>query len=388
MPTLSPKIASNFALASYDIQDKTPTAVFRIGGGLDQHFNFDLSKGPVQGVSGGFFAHLFNQKTGFALVGQGKGAFAGDIVIAIRGTAGLRDGITDGHFGLTGSCSGEMVHAGFYKTFLTMKSALRERIKSARGSSVGGSIHCVGHSLGGALAGIVADWLKSELGGTVNLYTFGSPRVGLSGFALKTTNNIDNIYRCTHGADPVPKVPLWPFTHAPYGGSEYRLDSASGFSPKAHSMGANGSPGYVNSANHNNWGVLQLQSERIFTNSVRLKYKDRHQATFGAYWSDRISAALITLLKDAGYYSAIVAQAGIGSAFTFYDLIARTLDKIVKISAQYADQTLGLLGHMLSFAGQSIYKFSELNYEIIKWVFDKTLGVLYRSVQRALESKP
>ncbi|MGY5582946.1 lipase family protein, partial [Vibrio cincinnatiensis] len=38
--------------------------------------------------------------------------------------------------------------------------------------------------------------------------TFGSPRVGLDGFAIKTTGSIDKIYRCTHASDPIPLIPL------------------------------------------------------------------------------------------------------------------------------------------------------------------------------------
>ena len=41
---------------------------------------------------------------------------------------------------------------------------------------------------------------------------------------------------------------------------------------------------------------------------------------------------------------------------------------------------------MLVFAGQSAVKLTELSYEVIKWVFDKTLGVLYRSVREAITS--
>ncbi|XQF94233.1 hypothetical protein ACOBV9_18560 (plasmid) [Pseudoalteromonas espejiana] len=58
----------------------------------------------------------------------------------------------------------------------------------------------------------------------------------------------------------------------------------------------------------------------------------------------KLGVALVTLLKDAGYYSAVAAQAAIGTGLTFYDMLARTLDKIAKASASFATQTLGLLG--------------------------------------------
>ncbi|XQF93815.1 lipase family protein [Pseudoalteromonas espejiana] len=45
-----------------------------------------------------------------------------------------------------------------------------------------------------------------------NLYTFGAPRVVLSNSIHSAANNIGQ-YRVTHGADPVPCVPAWPFSH-------------------------------------------------------------------------------------------------------------------------------------------------------------------------------
>lgn len=389
MSVITPRIASLLANTAYDIKDKSSLGGYRLDKNakeLQQYFNFNVSDGPIKGVSGGIFSHLFNRTTGFALMGTGKGPYKNDYVIALRGTASLQDGLTDAHFGLTGSEAGAIVHAGFNKTFNTMKPAFKDYFSNRLSSSSGGTIHCVGHSLGGALASLTADWLKSAYSLPVNLYTFGSPRVGLHGFSEKTTARVDKIFRCTHGADPVPKVPLWPFTHAPYNGSEYRLNSGHGFSPSAHKMGANGNPGYVNSANHSDWGSLQKKSDNFLNTPVRLKYENRHQASYSGYWADKISSALITLLKDAGYYGAIMAQAAIGTALTFYDLVARTLVKVVQASARFAEQTAGLLGYMLVFAGQSATKLAQLNYEIIKWVFDKTLGVLYRSVRQAIAS--
>lgn len=389
MATISPHIASLLADSAYDIKKQSAIGGYRLGDNadlLEKHFSFDLSNGPIKGVSGGFLSHLFHRTTGFALLGEGKGIYKSDHVIAIRGTASLRDGITDAHVGLTGSTTGSSVHAGFNKTFNTMKPAFQQYITQAKKQGTIGTVHCVGHSLGGALAGLTADWLKSEYGMPVNLYTFGSPRIGLNGFSAQTTARVDNIFRCTHGADPVPKVPLWPFTHAPFNGSEYRLNSGQGFSPSAHKMGTNGNPGYVNSAKGHDWGALQKRSDNFLNTPVRLDYDNRNQASYSAYWADKISAALITLLKDAGYYSAILAQATVGSALTFYDLISRTLVKVAQASVKYGKQVAGLLGHMLVFAGQAAYKLTELTYDVIKWVFDKTLGVLYRSVREAINS--
>ncbi len=390
MKKITPRLSSQLANVVYQIETPDRAGKYNLIGkeaiSVKKHFNFDLSNGPVKGVSGGFLSHLFNRTTGFALLGKGKGIFHGDHVIAIRGTDISRDWITNFHVGLTSSENGSSVHAGFNKTFNTMKPAFQQYITEAKKQGSIGTVHCVGHSLGGALAGLTADWLKSEYGMPVNLYTFGAPRIGLNGFSAQTTARVDNIFRCTHGADPVPNVPLWPFAHAPYNGTEYRLNSGQGFSPSAHKMGTNGNPGYVNSAKGYDWGALQKRSDNFLSTPVRLDYENRNQASYSAYWADKISAALITLLKDAGYYHAIMAQATASSALTFYDLISRTLVKVAQASVKRSKQVAGLLGHMLVFAGQIAYKLTELTYEVIKWVFDKTLGVSYRSVREAINS--
>jgi len=65
-------------------------------------------------------------------------------------------------------------------------------------------------------------------------------------------------------------------------------------------------------------------------------------------------------------------------------MLARTLDKIAKASASFASQTLGLLGHMLVFAGKVISKAVELTFSFIKSVFDSTLGALYNAAKAGL----
>lgn len=384
MATLTPNQAVRLASLAYDAKTLKSTSSVNMGlhSSIRDSFNFSAQKTPISGVSGSMVSHLFGLSTGFALAGHGINNFEGDSVIAIRGTASLRDGLTDANFGLSGGQNGNMVHAGFNKTFYTMKPQIEKFVQANIRDKINGTVHLVGHSLGGALATLTADWIKVEYSLPVKLYTFGSPRVGLSGFSQAATNRMDKIYRCTHGADPVAQVPLWPFSHAPYKGQEIRLDSGQGLKGAAHKL--NGTPGYLNTAKSNSWDNLTVKANHFLTAPVRLQYDNRNQASFTSYWSEKISAALITLLKDAGYYSAVMAQAAIGTGLTFYDFLARTLDKVVKASASFADQTLGLIGHMLVFAGKAVEKIADLSYQFIKWVFDVTLGALYRAARDGL----
>ncbi|MCS6177988.1 lipase family protein [Shewanella baltica] len=386
MNELTPLMAASLADSVYLLKkDGMETAFLKgLRTQVTKNFDFDLSNHRITGISGSIVSRLFNRKTGFAVIGQGKALYAGDHVVAIRGTDGLRDIITDLHIGLTGGDNNSLVHAGFNKVFQSMKPALEQSLTPILAANGRGTVHCVGHSLGGALAHITADWVKRRYKNRVCLYTFGSPRVGLDGFAIKTTGSIDNIFRCTHASDPIPLIPLWPFMHAPYKGSEILLNSAQGLRASGHSMGRNGTPGYLNTANSGSWDALQSQSTELFK-EINLKYPERHQVTFTTYWAHRINNALITLLKNAGMLPLIYAQARIGTYLTFYDMLASSVEKIAKLSSEFAEQTRGLLGHMLVFAGKGATKVADLSYRFIRWVFEVTIGALHRIARQALD---
>ena len=103
------------------------------------------------------------------------------------------------------SISGLTVHGGFHDAFKSFRSELMRHVQSTRPKVV----HCVGHSLGGALANLAAETIAdSNLSDTV-AYSFGSPRVGTEAFARKMTNHkrLLDIFRVYHGGDPVSMVP-------------------------------------------------------------------------------------------------------------------------------------------------------------------------------------
>ncbi len=377
MASLSPRLASLIANEAYRVGSVEFKQAY-VDKEVQRSFYFG-DNSVLTGKSGGW---LFQSTTGFVLLGEGKGQFDGHKLIAVRGTASLADAITDGNVGVSASTSGSAVHNGFNRTFESFRPALQRYVERAPAST---TFHCVGHSLGGALAGLVADWIANSYGRSTRLYTFGAPRVGQVNFATGTSNRLEKIFRCTHGADPVPTVPLWPFIHAPVKGLEYRLDGATGISVQAHMMGYDATPGYLNTANHSSWDPLAGMAYDFLNQPVRLKYENSQQASFSTYWADRLSAAIITLLKDSGYYAAVVGQMGMMTGLTFYDLLARTLNEIANIGAQFADQLRGLLGHMLAFAGKVVGALAELTVRVIRWVFEVTIERLYSSARQAMK---
>ncbi len=385
MGRLTPKLASELAQSAYQlIENDGGISAGRFGTQTIQKSASFSSR--ISGRTGGY---IFDRHSGFAAMGIGKGAYSGDAIITIRGTqfTSGHDWATNAQIGVTGQSNGKQVHSGFGRAFSSMRPQFQAFLDQWRKQHPKGAVHCVGHSLGGALATLTADWVAaSGYSNAVYLYTFGAPRVGLKPFAISNTSRVEQIHRCTHGADLVTKVPLWPFTHSPYKGQEFRLDNSQGLSVAAHGMdpreGAN--PGYLVTANKQDWNKLQ-QKANEYLQPVHLDYKNRHQASFTDFWQERLSSALITLLKESGYYTAIAFQASISVGASIYDLLAKTLQKIAQASKTAAESVKGLLGHMLAFAGDIGAHVKDLTYATIRAIFERMLKRLYAGVSEALK---
>ncbi|SON48549.1 lipase family protein [Vibrio tapetis] len=382
MTTLSPKIASQLAFAAYGAMNISKGIKLAVGDETKRNFSFDLTN-TVKGTTGGFF---WRQETGFALLGKGiSQKHKNDHVIAIRGSQSVADGLTDMTCHTAGGDSGSKVHTGFQRTFASMRPALARYLRQTGAGQKNSVVHCVGHSLGGAVASLVADWIKfsPEFKGKVYLYTFGSPRVGLRGFSVNTTGRVDKMFRCVHGGDPVPKVPVWPFFHAPYNGQEYLLNRQQGFHPASHSMESG--PGYLNTADHGSWDTINSQVTSNIRQRVVLNYQNRVQASGSATWADKIGAALMTVLVDGGYAAMVgVLQATGTSIGTVYDTVARSLVSITKLSVALSDQVKGLLGHMLVFAGKGANVSIKFTERFVRWVFEVMLSKVNKAAKMAL----
>lgn len=375
MKLLTPALAAEIADNAYYAQHSSEAALSAaVSPRVRQAFS--ISGERLTGTAGTVFERLFRHQAGFGFIGQGResGGYQGHYLLAIRGTAAKREVLTDLHFGLNSSSNHKKVHAGFNRVF----SSQQDQLAAFFDKAPPGPVHCVGHSLGGALANLAANWLKTRYAVPVALYTFGAPRVGLSDFASASESRIESIHRCTHHADPVPMVPVWPFIHA---GADYCLDRSKGFKPSAHKMGYYS----INAAAYKDY--RQMAGQRVSVAApTRLDYARRHEVSFTYYWAERITQALITLLKDAGQYTTIAASVGMCSTLTFYDLLARSLETIANLSTRYAEQQRGLLGAMLVFAGKPTVKVTELTYTFIRSVLDLMIKALMRVVRTALDA--
>ena len=191
-------------------------------------------------------------RDGFGLCARGTN---GDLFLIFRGTTEANnkaDFISDARIGIERSVTGLPVHIGFNHTFKSMLPEIKQFVSEAK---ITGTVHCIGHSLGGAVASLAADWASRTLSLPVKLYTFGQPRTGLSLHSLMLTQRMTskNIHRTYHTTDPVPMVPVFPYVHSPLPGYGHSILSNNPIlSGEAHRMDL-----YLdNVRNVSNWNQL------------------------------------------------------------------------------------------------------------------------------------
>lgn len=210
---LTPYLAANAAKAVGSLRTASPDA--NVGTAMKRAFPdpklndaFQQSKAVLLTGSSGIGP--FNKSTGFGSYSKGVKDREGEALLALRGTLSAHDAGTDLCTTLSPGQGRTGVHHGFQKTFESFRDSLDLLINSTRPTAV----HVVGHSLGGALATIAAGYIANK-NIAVKLYTFGAPRVGLAGFAKNFDKAVgsENIFRCLHGNDPVPMLPIFPFMH-------------------------------------------------------------------------------------------------------------------------------------------------------------------------------
>ena len=229
MSVVQPYMAASLARDVYEIQDGNERAIKRLFG-LHPELAPNPAASKILKADVGF--RMINTRDNFCLCARGANEFKNDIFLIFRGTTKSNygaDWFTDARMGAT-RMDGELVHIGFEHAFMSVRDDLQRFIDQHAKQLV--HIHCIGHSLGGAVATLAASWVKKHTGRAVRLYTFGAPKVGfLDAFSSNLTRNIghQNIYRVYHNCDPVPMVPLYPFTHAPLPGYGCHISYGSHF---------------------------------------------------------------------------------------------------------------------------------------------------------------
>jgi esterase/lipase len=158
------------------------------------------------------FKILDKEKDIFSISGTDTQGFIASnskqIVISIRGTSSFQDWLIDLDIMHAKNPFGPgYVHQGFLEAFNSIKDIIDDYYKN---NGKDKEIIITGHSLGGAVATLIAAYLRSQKNcQKVMLYTFGSPRVGNKDFAAQFSTGFSFPYfRIVNNNDIVTKIPL------------------------------------------------------------------------------------------------------------------------------------------------------------------------------------
>jgi hypothetical protein len=142
----------------------------------------------------------------------------GDVVIAVRGTEGILEWIHDAEFDLVpcpflaGAGHTEDGFTAVYESLRTGAESDTPAVVDALGKLASphpvSSVTICGHSLGGALATLLAlDVAANTVFTAPAIYSYASPRTGDSLFASTFDQVVSNSYRIANRLDIVPALP-------------------------------------------------------------------------------------------------------------------------------------------------------------------------------------
>ncbi|MES1910684.1 MAG: hypothetical protein MHM6MM_003231 [Cercozoa sp. M6MM] len=146
-----------------------------------------------------------------------------DVVVSFRGSANIANWLNNLDYKRTSWDRAEgQVHKGFLRGYSSsLDKQVRKLVELALKRFEAKRVTFTGHSLGGALATLAAVDIGQDLktrGVSVDLVTFGSPRVGDETFVKFGVQSVTDVsFRIVNRRDAVPAVPSrsWGFAHVP-----------------------------------------------------------------------------------------------------------------------------------------------------------------------------
>ncbi|WP_275270461.1 lipase family protein [Limnobacter sp. P1] len=311
---------------------------------------------------------------------QLNGGHSREIIIATRGTATWADAGTDINSIPTPGPTGHAIHKGFGTTFKSYVQQLNEFIQQQNLGFKPTAVHCMGHSLGGALANLNAA-ACAELGLNSYLYTVAAPRVGMVPYAehLSKKMKAAHVYRVANEADIVTMVPCYPFVHSPYVHGTYLLEGGMlKINPMQHML-ANGYGGMVNA----NWKQMQsltqgkqqqLENSLYPANNKEAGQFEQLAKMPGAMFSGRllkmINKAIHDMLTRLGAQSLLSVGHYRTGAFTVLDQMAEILARYAQASHKQAKEVGGMLNAIMAYLGRSTHALADASVATIRWVFN------------------
>jgi len=337
MESLTPTVAAKLAEDVYSVQQESLLSIFLARPEFTKNDNNKI------GLKAEVGSRIINTKDGFGICAAGGVGRENDIFLIFRGSTKANnnaDWVSNAMIGVEPSKTGFPVHLGFNQVFSSMLADIDTFLLENK--QLNGVIHCIGHSLGGAIATLAADWIKSKRNNVVKLYTFGAPRPGLSFFAWLMTTKLgnQNIYRVYHATDPVPMIPLFPFVHPPLPGYGHYIPSTEGIlSADAHDRAY-----YVKNVQLRTWEELKRRSPPYNVEHAIeewLKSKIPVNPADPKLWQ-WLNSALTYVLRKVGGALLVGLQGGLTGIVTLADKLAWLLFKGINLAEQ-----AGLLVHNL-----------------------------------------
>ncbi len=317
---------------------------------------------------------------------RGEGSYKDEVFLIFRGTTwrdlGV-DWLSNLYTGLNVSQAGSFVHAGFNQIFNSVLPELTSFMAQQTGIT---KVHCIGHSLGGAIANLAADWVKTRYGRKVSLYTFGAPRVGWGGSSLpyRLTTSLspegNDIFRVYHGCDPVPMLPVFPFIHAPTTGRSYFLP----YGGLVLSLAAHKMESYIESINKCNqdWKVMYKHIPPSGLNiKAWLESSNDENARSSTFWQN-MNHAIAQVLQ----LIAVKFQPYLVAGLTVVDYLTMLLFKGVKLAGEVAHWVLLLIRKIMRALGMGkVVDIVDLTAQLIRHVLSKLTQKLYSEARKAIE---
>jgi triacylglycerol lipase len=369
---LSPADSAEIANSAYTLRDSTDMRRMAAAAPRTRHA-FDLPHAIRLTGTTGLGAAPLQKTTGFGYVAWGHGARQGECLISVRGTflTSACDWMTNARMGGVRGPSGYCVHAGFWAAAQTLLPQVRA---SLRGRDVS-AIHLVGHSLGGAMATLLADCL-GDTGCQLRLYTFGAPRAGVALHAeyLTDTLGASNIYRAYHDTDVVPMVPVYPYSHLPHAAHAYAMKGPGKvISPAAHSMTE-----YARSVGSMTWANLPLQPSTLGSLEAAQAWLAGAADAGGS--SIMLSATALKLILSSLDWILKQIGHGLGLALlggaTIVDRLAHLLYSGALQSVRLAEMIRQLMTAAMRFMGRTIQSATNITLSFVQYV----LGLLFRVI--------
>ncbi|HET6913106.1 MAG TPA: lipase family protein [Rhodanobacteraceae bacterium] len=379
---LSPAQAAEIAESAYALRLSSDMLDAAVAAPLVRS-EFDLLRGVrLTGITG-LNVPAVEQRTGFGYVARGTGLRQGEYLVSVRGTfkTSTCDWLTNIRMGGVVGPSGYCVHAGFWRAAQSVLPQISQSLRHSTPST----LHVVGHSLGGAMATLIADSL-SHMGCGIRLYTFGAPRAGVEGHAEYLTSRLgaDHIYRVYHDTDPVPMVPVFPYCHVPYASNAYRMKGTG----KLVSIDAHLMPGYRKSVGACSWSTLPLLRPKLDSFEEASEWLSGVAKDGGV--CIMLSATALQLILSALHWLLKEIGKGFGYAVlggaTVIDALARVLYSGALQSARLAQTVRHMLMAAMRFMGRTVGAATQITTSFINYVLDLLFRFVGTMAKRAVDA--